>query len=59
MVISVEMKDSKYDIVIERGSLNKVSDYLNVNRKVLIVTDSNIPLEYINVLKREIKESYV
>ena len=50
----IKAGDEKRDECIE-----KVIKYLDLNRKVLIVTDSNIPLEYIEEVKKDIKTSYV
>lgn len=46
MEISVKTSTGSYDIILERGALNKVGQYLDLNRKVLIVTDSGVPFEY-------------
>ena len=43
-------KDS-YDIIIERGALNKAESYLNLDRKVLVVTDSGVPEEYAKIIE--------
>lgn len=48
-----------YDIVLERGILNKASSYINMNRKCLIVTDSGVPKEYSEIIKNQAKEGYV
>ena len=59
MILNVAMKDSSYDVIIERNSLSKASTYFNFNRKTLIVTDSGIPQQYIETLKSQIEEVYV
>ena len=46
MVISVNLAEQGYDIILERGALNRADELLNLNRKALIVTDSGVPLEY-------------
>jgi len=38
-------KDS-YDIVVERGALKKIDTLLNLDRKVLVLTDSGVPSQY-------------
>ena len=48
-----------YDIVLERGAMNKASSYLNLNRKCLIVTDSGVPKEYAQAIKNQAKEGYI
>lgn len=59
MVIPVIMKDSKYDVIIERNSLDKIEEYLNLNRKVLILTDSGIPTEYVKKVYNKAKYPFV
>ena len=48
-----------YDIILERGALNKASSYINLNRKCLIVTDSGVPYEYAEAIKKQAKEGYI
>lgn len=60
MTISINLPDSvdnKYDIKIERGILNRVKDELNLNRKVLIVTDDGVPSEYSKTIAEQCKDS--
>ncbi len=46
MIIPVNVSGGGYDIVLERGALDKVGSLLNLNRKVLIVTDDGVPKIY-------------
>ena len=46
MIIPVKTALGGYDIVIGRGALQKADKYLNLKRKVLVVTDSGVPEEY-------------
>lgn len=46
MIITMKLPTENYDIIIEKSALNKISEYLNLNRNVLIVTDSGVPKEY-------------
>lgn len=41
---------ASYDIVVERGCLEKAGELLNLNRKVLVVTDSGVPSEYSDIV---------
>lgn len=59
ILVNNDSKENKYEVIVERGCIEKVIKYLDLNRKVLIVTDSNIPLEYIEEVKKDIKTSYV
>lgn len=46
MILSMDLGSESYNIVIERGALAQASRHFNLNRKVLIVTDSGVPAEY-------------
>ena len=46
MIINMDLGKNSYDIVVERGCLEKAQTLINLNRKVLIVTDSGVPQEY-------------
>ncbi len=59
MILNVTMKDLKYDIIIERHCLNKVKEYLNLNRKVLILTDSGVPKQYSEIVKKASLDGYI
>ena len=50
MKISVDLKENSYDILIEDGILNRVGEYIDLNRKVMIITDSGVPREYGDIL---------
>ena len=59
MLYNIKMKDHQYDVVIERNILDKVESYLELNRKVLIVTDDGIPSTYIDKVLSKCKQGYV
>ena len=48
MIIPVNLLDKSYEIVLERGALKNIGEYLSFekDRKVLVVTDSGVPSEY-------------
>ena len=46
MTLTVNLQHTSYDIVIERGVLKQADQYLNLRRRVLIVTDSGVPESY-------------
>ena len=46
MVIKAMSGEKAYDIIIEKGILQKASQYIKLDRKVLIVTDSGVPVAY-------------
>ena len=55
MTLSMNLGADSYDIIIEHGALAKASEYLNLNRKVLIVTDSGVPAEYADTIAAQCK----
>ena len=53
MNIRMNLQENSYDIVVENGVLNRVEELLNLNRKVLVVTDTGVPSIYADkVLKK-------
>ncbi len=59
MILTTKTSSVQYDIVINRGVLNNLKEYLNLNRKVLIVTDSGVPEIYANTVLAQCKEGYI
>lgn len=59
MIIPVNLGEKSYNIYIEKGSLNKVGELFNLNRKVLIVTDDGVPAEYVNTVKKACSKAKV
>ncbi len=59
MIIPVKTQNGLYNIYLEHGGLNKAHEYLNLNRKVLIVTDTGVPKEYSQTVANCCKEAVV
>ncbi len=59
MIIPVKTGTGEYNIYLERGFLSKVNNVLNLNRKVLIVTDSGVPKTYAETVAKQCKEPFV
>lgn len=59
MIINVDLKHTDYNIYIERGNLLKAGELLNLNRKVLIVTDQGVPKEYAQKVASQCKEGVI
>ena len=55
MIIPVKTSAGGYNIYLERGSLKKAGEYLNLNRRVFIVTDSGVPEEYAKTVAEQSK----
>ncbi|MBO5321861.1 MAG: 3-dehydroquinate synthase [Clostridia bacterium] len=59
MIIPVKTNTGEYNIYLERGILAKSSTLINLNRKVLIVTDSGVPESYSKTVASQCKEAFV
>ncbi len=59
MTIHMNLGENSYDIVIERGILASANKHLNLNRKVLVVTDSGVPAEYAKTLAAQCKTGVI
>ncbi len=59
MTIHMNLGSESYDIIVEKGILSKSKDHLNLNRRVLIVTDSGVPSEYSKTLAEQCKNATV
>ena len=59
MKIHLDLKENSYDIVVSRGILKTAGEELNLNRKVLVVTDSGVPEEYAKTIAGQCKEAYI
>ena len=59
MILTVELGERRYDIIIERGSLAKVGSLLPLDRKVLIVTDDGVPAQYAKTAAAQCKDSVI
>lgn len=59
MKLTVTYNNLEYDVIIERNSLDKASTYLNLNRKVLVVTDSLVPTIYAKKVLEQAKTGYL
>ena len=59
MNIHMNLGADSYEITVQRGSLAQASQYLNLNRRVLIVTDSGVPKSYADALAAQCKTAVI
>lgn len=59
MKLTVEIPNHKYNVHIKKGIINDISKYIDLNRKVLIVTDDMIPEEYVTAVQKQCPESFL
>lgn len=58
-MIRMELGQNSYNIELNRGNLHKAGELLNLNRKVMIVTDTGVPIEYAKIIATGCRESYI
>lgn len=57
--IHIDLESNGYDIVLGCGALSYSDEYLNLNRKALILTDNGVPSDYADTLAKKCKEAFV
>ena len=57
MVIDVSLGQNSYPIIFEHGALSRANEYLELKRKVLIVTDDGVPEAYAKTLAAQCSEA--
>lgn len=55
MIIPVNLGQDSYDIILERGALKRAGELINLNRRVLVVTDTGVPAEYADTVAAQCK----
>ena len=55
MKLKVKTSQGFYEILFGHGILNQAHEFFKLNRRVMIVTDSGIPKEYVETLKIQCK----
>lgn len=59
MIIPVNTNGGKYNIYIERGCLSTIGNHINLDRKVLIVTDDGVPESYSKTVASQCRDAYI
>lgn len=59
MILHLDLKENGYDIVLERGALNRAGELLRLDRRVLVVTDSGVPAEYAKTVAAQCKDAVI
>ena len=55
----MNLGENSYDIVVERGVLGRAGELLDLNRRVLVVTDSGVPAQYSKTLAEQCKSAVI
>ena len=59
MKIHLDLNENSYDIIVDRGILKNAGEHLNLDRRVLVVTDSGVPEIYAQTLAEQCKNAIV
>lgn len=57
--IPICLGDDSYDIILGCGALECAQRYFNLDRKVLILTDSKVPKKYAEAIAKSCKEPFI
>lgn len=58
MKIHVSIPTHEYDIVLERGALHHLNDYITHDGKILLLSDHGVPKEYIDLVASQFSSCY-
>lgn len=59
MIIPVHSDQRDYGILLEKGALEKANEFFDLDRKVLIVTDTGVPEKYSQAVASQCKEPVI
>ena len=59
MIVPVKTDTWNYDSVLEPGAIKKAGELLNLNRRVLVVTDSGVPAQYAETVAAQCGEAAI
>ena len=49
--VHISLKENGYDVLIQKGLLNSIDEYIDKTKEIVIITDDNIPRKYLNIIK--------
>lgn len=59
MILTTNLSNNSYDIIIEKGALSRLDSFIDLKRRVLIVTDDGVPKEYAHTVQKFCKYSVI
>ncbi len=59
MILPVNTSMGQYNIILERGSINKIEQHYDVNKRALVVTDSGVPTKYSEKVASQFKNAVI
>lgn len=58
-MITMNLGERSYDILIRRGSLSHAGEFMNLKRRVLIVTDDGVPAQYAEAVASQCDNPFI
>ncbi len=58
-ILQMQLGTDSYDIIIKRDALTYNNEYFQLNRKVLIITDEHVPIEYATKIANQCLRPYI
>ena len=59
MILDLNLPTGGYPIYMERGALDRASELLSLDRRVLVVTDKGVPPEYAQRIAAQCREAHI
>ncbi|MGI6511530.1 MAG: 3-dehydroquinate synthase [Catenisphaera adipataccumulans] len=59
MKMVVHLDKNSYPIVLERGVLTHIGDFLDVQRKVALITESGVPEKWVELIRKQLPDGLV
>ena len=59
MKIHMNLGEHSYDIILERGCLAKLNEYVDLSHKAMIISDDHVPQHYIDTIAAQCREHAV
>ncbi len=59
MQMHLNLPQNGYDIILERGALTRAGELLQLDRRVLIVTDEGVPADYARTVAAQCRQSRI
>lgn len=57
--ITVNIPNNEYDIILDRGCIHQLNEYIDTSKKIFILTDTNIPDCFVNAVKQQCMNSTI
>jgi 3-dehydroquinate synthase len=59
MKLTMQTNTAAYDIILEHGCIHQIASYMNLNRKVFILTDQNVPDQWVKIVDGQCPNSMI